>query len=1005
MTGPVVLALLLIAQAPPDVAAARNDLPGCDPMACEAFRSDARLADVCFVDPEHGWAVGDRGTIWHSDDGGKRWRLQRSGVTCPLASVWFIDRRTGWAAGGFSHPYTHTSSGVLLTTRDGGRHWHHNPKLLLPALKQVRFFDRSHGWAIGCRSAMFPSGVFVTETGGRSWTPLSGENMSLSHWLSGDFLDPHTGNLAGRSGTVAMVQRGGIRPARMGSFGLRNLTRMKLVGPVHGWLVGDGGLVLLTGDLGASWQTTPGELPEGMAGHFDFMALAVRGPKAWIAGVPGSRVFHTADAGRTWTAFATGTQLPIHALAFIDDRHGWAVGALGTILATDDGGQSWRRRRAGGARAALLGIFATGRDVPLELFARLSGNDGYLGVVEVLGRRDLDPRPRGQVHPADRLHEALVAVGASDAHATWRFPLRQAGLGLGARQIIDGWDRANDARGLQHLEAHIARQVRLWRPEVIVTHDASPQGDDPLGHLVNQMVLRAVERAADPTCFAQQITHAGLRPWKVKKVYASLPRGARGSTDLTTAKLAARLGRSLAEVAAAPRGLLEDRFGVAPQTLGFRLLVNHLPQEQGRRDFFSGIVLSPGGDARRELIEPPAEGLDLLRRMAQRRRNMQAILEQSEKDPQHGSQLLAQTSELTRGLDPRSAGRILYQLAQQYYHSGRWPLAAETFELLCDRYADHPLSRPALLWLVQYYAGGEPAWRTDGAQRYAVRQASALSIDSSQQEDRPGRAAQLGRQIEQTRPELFADPALRFPLAVAHRKQGFPRQAERFYLSKSRSATHDPWRACAQGERWLAEPKGQPPKPVLHCAAARSKPRLNGRFDDAVWQQGKPAELKSARYDDAQWPGVVMLAYDAEFLYLAINCRRAPGAKYKATDGPRPRDGDLSAHDRVDLFLDIDRDFATYYRLSIDHRGWTSDGCWGDRSWNPTWFVAAEVTDDTWTAEAAIPLDQLTGRYPASHTVWAVGIQRTVPGVGFQSWTPPAATKVMPEGFGYLIFD
>ena len=36
---------------------------------------------------------------------------------------------------------------------------------------------------------------------------------------------------------------------------------------------------------------------------------------------------------------------------------------------------------------------------------------------------------------------------------------------------------------------------------------------------------------------------------------------------------------------------------------------------------------------------------------------------------------------------------------------------------------------------------------------------------------------------------------------------------------------------------------------------------------------------------------------------------------------------------------------------------------------------------------------------------WAVGVQRTIPGVGFQSWSAPASTQVTPEGFGYLIFE
>ncbi|MBN2477428.1 MAG: hypothetical protein JXB62_22675 [Pirellulales bacterium] len=1034
MNGSVLLAVLLAGQVPlpaaepqialvrPEAAApAALDASGQVPfaqqdlLASDAMRSDARLADVCFVDPEHGWAVGDRGTIWHTEDGGRHWLLQRTGLTCPLTSVCFVDRHIGWAVGGFSHPYTHTSSGVLLSTRDGGRHWNAAPELLLPALRTVRFHDEKYGWAIGTPSALFPTGVFTTDSGGRSWRPLSG--AAATAWLAGDLTGPNTGALAGRQGAVATVRQGGIEPAQSGGFGLRNLTQMRLVAPVHGWLIGDGGLVMMTGDLGASWQHPPGPLPEGLARHFDFAAMAVRGPRCWIAGTPGSRVFHSPDAGRTWTVSPTGSPLPIHGLAFADDQHGWAVGALGTILATNDGGQTWQRQRAGGARAALLGLFSEGGDVPLELFAELSGNEGYLGVVEVLNRRDVEVQSPNRTHPADRLHEALAAVGASDARTAWRFPLRQTGLELGAQQIIEGWDRANDARGLVELEAHVVRQIRLWRPEVIVTHDASPRGDDPLEHLINQVVLQAVERAADPTWLPEQIAGAGLEPWEVKKVYASMPPGSRGSTEVTTAKLAARLGRSLADVAATPRGLLQDQYDTVPETLGFRLLVRRLPQEQGRGDFFSGLTLPPGGEARRELTEPPAEGLDLLRRMAQRRRNMRAILEQSERDPQGGSQLLAQAGELTRGLDSGRAGRVLYHLAQRYYQTGRWPLAAETFALLAEKHPGHPLSRPALLWLVQYYAGEETAWRVRGGQRrasvqidrepqrYAVRQASALARDTSPQENGPLRAGELGKQIERTRPELFAEAALRFPLAAAHRKQGYPRQAERYYLMRVRGGARDAWWTCASGEQWLVEPKGLPPKSVLHCAAARAKPRLDGRLDDEVWQRCKPAALQSAQHDDAPWPAAVMLAYDDEFLYLAVNCRQALGAKYELTKGPRPRDPDLSSRDRVDVFLDLDRDFATYYRLTVDHRGWTGEACWGDHTWDPVWFVAADTGENVWTVEAAIPLDQLTGRYPGARSVWAVGIQRTVPGVGFQSWTTPATTAVRPEGFGYLIFD
>ena len=102
--------------------------------------ADARLNDVAFVDARQAWAVGDRGAIWHTDDGGAGWRRQASKVACPLHAVWFHDGQTGWAAGGFSRPYTHTSQGVLLRTHDGGKTWTRVPHLKTAGLSADWFF-------------------------------------------------------------------------------------------------------------------------------------------------------------------------------------------------------------------------------------------------------------------------------------------------------------------------------------------------------------------------------------------------------------------------------------------------------------------------------------------------------------------------------------------------------------------------------------------------------------------------------------------------------------------------------------------------------------------------------------------------------------------------------------------------------------------------------------------------------------------------------------------------
>jgi hypothetical protein len=73
-----------------------------------------------------------------------------------------------------------------------------------------------------------------------------------------------------------------------------------------------------------------------------------------------------------------------------------------------------------------------------------------------------------------------------------------------------------------------------------------------------------------------------------------------------------------------------------------------------------------------------------------------------------------------------------------------------------------------------------------------------------------------------------------------------------------------------------------------------------------------PLSLVSDQGDDARWPAAVLLACDDEYLYVAASCRKVPSAAYPASSGPRPRDPDLSQRDRIEVLIDVDRDYATY---------------------------------------------------------------------------------------------
>jgi photosystem II stability/assembly factor-like uncharacterized protein/tetratricopeptide (TPR) repeat protein len=1053
--------------------------------------NDALLRDVTFVDAKQGWTVGDRGVIWHTADGGHRWELQTSGVDCPLSAVEFIDARHGWAAGGWTKPFSHATHGVWLETRDGGEHWRSDRNLLLPALRAIKFFDHQHGWAVARSSSLFPTGVFTTQDGGQSWSALSstagekpneklnpnagpkadGQTLTGASWLAGDFSDPLTGVLAGRTSALATVRRHGIEPARTADFGLRMLHRVRLVNETEGWLAGDGGLVLHTPDLGRTWQSPEGELPSGAAEHFDFQALAARASadgsqRCWIAGSPGTRVFFTADGGRNWQTGTTGQTLPLRDLTFVDDWHGWAVGDLGLILATEDGGRTWQRQQSGGGRAALAGFYAHATEVPWELLAQLSGDEGYLSSIQIVTRAGSEAAVDGDADLPDAAHEAILGAGGSAAETAWQFPVREPGVRLSAGGLVDDWNRANDGHALERLDAYLVRQIRIWRPSVVViAGSTAPQPGDKPGNkatsparsvplvvgaessVIAQAVLSAVERAADPTRHSGQIVSAGLQPWKVDKVFSALPDGQMGMVTVNTAQVSTRARRPLAEVAQTARGLVASTGGgldyQAPTaTRGFRMLVNRLPQDAGTHDFFSGIGIAPGSEARRQLSPGSGQGVEPLKRMAQSRRNLQAILAQAESAQPQAGHWLAEIGQMVRSLDESSAGELLFQLGERYYHQGRWELAAEAFQMVANRYPQHPLAGASLVWLVQYYASGEAAWRLRQTDRLTAEQVSAVEpihsedgprgkkaeriVTATRGPNAPARqiatqggliggtdqaaaraqqAATLAKRLNEVEAALLAEPRVGFPLAIAHRRQGYPRQAERFYTSLCRTRPHDAWWAAADCESWLPVRHGLPSKSVASCVRTAAKPRLDGQLDDAVWRTIRPLELHSKGRDDASWSAVAMLAYDEEFLYLAASCRQIESIRRADIQKRREHDADVSWQDRIEICLDTDRDWTTFYRLSIDQRGCTHDECWHDATWNPHWFVAAARQDDVWTVEAAIPLVELARDFPTAGQAWALGVTRIAPGVGLQSWTAPAGAEPVGEGFGLLLFE
>ncbi len=983
-----------------------------DENARPEMRADAELSDVFFIDADQGWAVGDRGVIWSSVDGGRHWGSQNSGVSCRLNSVSFINHSTGWAVGGWTHPYTHRSRGTVIKTSDGGRTWQPIKGLSLPLLKRVKFVDARRGWVIGDTSVTYPNGVMYTDDGGRSWTGATGGSGTF--WTAGDISEDGRGALIGFGSKWTVVNRRRIQTSQGPTLGLAVAHDLKLVGRRQGWCVGDDGNVWQTLDAGLTWKRPIGRSPAGMSRHFGFFAVAALGSNCWIAGAPGTMVFRSTDHGKSWRAWPTDQTMPLRKLMFLDANRGWAVGSLGVILSTRDGGKTWRWQRGGGQRVAMLAIAEDANSLPFELLARQSADEGYLSAAEIIGCPELENRTHHTAALRRRTHEAMLKVGGSVADTSWRFPLRQPGIDLPKEYVINLWNRVNNGQAVAQLEEHLVLKIRQWRPDVLIVPQVDAGDSNPLPRMLHQAILAATEKAANVDAYREQLSTVGLKPWQVKKTYSRTSNQREATQQVVTSGLAPHLGRSLSDISSEGRALLHVQPKPAPTMIGYRLLASDLPAGIGRRDMFSGIALQPGSEARRFRGQPPAASMDELRRTVQKRRNIEQLLSRASEDAQAGMSWLAQVDDLTRGLNPNHAAGVFFQLAMQYHKVGQSELAADVLEQLVQQFRNHELVEPSVQWLIRYWTSGEVRWRL--ARRAGLRkvttQATAVqqatfhrAVDASPVQDEFLRKVEaLSKMAQKTRPWMMVEPDLRFPIAASKRMAGARSEATRTFNSLSQSAHQNLWNKNARMELWLSKPTKVAPKPIVSCAKTETKPHLDGKLDDPCWVNSKVVELKSVMRDDQSWPANAMFAYDDDHLYLGVACNKAIGANYSAAAGLRKHDMELSTQDRIDILIDIDRDYTSYYRLTIDHRGWLAEQCMGDASWNPEWFVAAESDGQQWFLEAAIPLSELVSVSPKSQAAWAVGVQRTIPGVGFQSWTP-GATEPIPAEFGILLFD
>jgi photosystem II stability/assembly factor-like uncharacterized protein len=223
-------------------------------------------------------------------------------------------------------------------------------------LNAVYFTDAKHGWVGG--DAGF---LCHTEDGGATWAERP---IGTEHSINDVYFVSKDAGFVLASGSIFSTDDAGQTWREAHKFSpsefadaAPELYSLRFNGKKRGWVVGSvsrgdaivGSILAITRDGGASWEILHAPSQAELI-HIDF----VDEKHGWIVGADGT-ILRTEDAGDSWTKQESGTTVTLFHVDFRNEKQGWAVGERGTIVRTTDGGRSWTPVEST-ARATLLSV-------------------------------------------------------------------------------------------------------------------------------------------------------------------------------------------------------------------------------------------------------------------------------------------------------------------------------------------------------------------------------------------------------------------------------------------------------------------------------------------------------------------------------------------------------------------------------------------------------------------------------------------------------------------------
>jgi photosystem II stability/assembly factor-like uncharacterized protein len=968
----------------------------------------AALHDVHFATKRVGMAVGDGGAILRTDDGGKTWALQPPESLRQWRSVFLADNERGTIGGGWMRYDGGGGFGSLIST--GDKKW---TSLLdgVPGWFHKVRTNGGDGWAIGGVGPTSPDGLWRLSLGGGSAVPRD-ERIGGPDLLDAAFKGPNKWIAVGGNGRIVeMYARpsGGIR--RRVATDIEGLTgalrAVHLTPGGVGCIVGRNRTVLTTVDGGDSWSVARLRLPPAVADVMDFRDVHCASENDfYIVGRPGGYVVRSNDGGGTWKIETTGQPLSLNAIHFLDPYRGWAVGDLGVVCRTANGGITWSVPRSDGRRAAAMFVVSSQPAKAWGLAAYLGGREKLSCVVVQVGGG------------ADWRDEQAISCAATRCGASgWvltEFPQVPHGDGRTVESVLDYWSRRLDRPAKEALVKRLVSVIRSVRPAILVVgnpNDADPSRSESAA--VARIAIEAARHAGDSE-YMPELSRLDVHPHQVQRILApagSVKRAIRkkGDINLKSNYFLTRLGDTTEMLANRALGYA-NRLGAESEEWIERSwrsiqpdVASTRPTASRRLNLADEARLPKDLGIRAEQDSPDAGDLSLLRSLVR-----------LQKPSGDYSKILA----------------LARNLAKEAKHS-IFPadvvcrLAISEGDLI-----DHDDSAALIEFLLEF-GRDHPLWGS-----VATDMASKM-ISTEHFMGRGGWSGLFGQDrfvlaadwfggINRALPYLDPDPTRAFLQAHCDRVLGRHDRVLSFCRMFVEERPDDSWAPAAAADIWLLDGRkaSEPsPKPVVEALVTDQPLAIDGQTTDASWTQARWMRLISHDVDarSGELQGRVAAIVSRDSLYIAARLSRLGGRPVLSSslDGRGTESLD-SATDHFSVVLDIDRDHRTYFRFAVDRNGNLRDSLCEDVQWSAPRrrgilrgaehvldFAQMEDSGE-WTIEIRIPIASILPR-PAAEgdvigmdAIWEIPLDEERR--ARMSLTGVAGDTVEPHTFGMLSF-